>query len=166
MTKGFTLLEALVTILIFSFIIVGIFGLLYYARSNYDTGLASLNLQRQARQGMSWLSREIRQASWASLPTNAVNAITFNTPDANSVNYAVINTVVSGQTLWQLRRTCPASADEIRANDITGLTFSKNSGLGVQIGTVTVQASKTFSSGGTARTLTFSLSEQVEVRNP
>jgi len=166
MTKGLTLVEALVTALIVALIAVGILGLLNYARTNYDTNLVSLNLQRQARQGMSWLSREIRQASWASLPTNATNTITFNTPDANSVNYSVINVVVSGQTLWQLKRTCPTCTDKIRANDIIGLTFSKNSGLGVQVGTITVQASKTFSSGGKIRTLTFSLTEQVEVRNP
>jgi len=168
MTKGFTLLETVVTVLIFTFIIGGMYGVLNLARTNYDTNLVSLNLQRQARQGMSWLSRETRQASWASInitppDANNNNSITFNTPDANGVNYSVTKTQVSGQTLWQLKRTYPAGSVKIRANDIIGLNFSKNSG---HILNIQVQASKTFSSGGQGRTLTFSLTEQVEVRNP
>ena len=167
MMKGFTLLEVLVTVLIFTFIVAGMYGVLNITRTNYDTKLVSLNLQRQARQGMSWLSREARQASWASIniaspDANNNNSITFNTPDANGVNYCVTKTQVSGQTLWQLKRTYPVGTVKVRANDIIGLNFSQGSG---HILNIQVTASKTFSSGGQTRTLTFSLTGQVAVRN-
>lgn len=175
--KGFTLLETLVTVLIFTFIVGGMYGVLLLAITNYDTNLVSLNLQRQARQGMSWLSRELRQASWVSInitspDANNNNSITFNTPDANGIKYSVIKTQVSGQTLWQLIRTYPAGSVKIRADvrvddkpnpDNTGsLTFSKGSG---NILNIQIKASKTFSSVGQIRTLTFTLTEQVKVRN-
>jgi len=168
MKKGFTLLETLVTVMIFSFIVIGIYGVLGVAQTNYDTRSVSLNLQRQARQGINWLSREMRQAYWSSISiaspdSNNNNSITFNTPDATGVNYSVTKTQGLGSTLWQLERTCPACASKIRANDIIGLNLSQGSGhiLNIQMTT-----SKTFSSRGKAWTLTFPLSEQVEVRNP
>ena len=163
MTKGFTLLETLVTILIFSFIIGGIYGVMNIANINYDTKLVSLNLQRQARQGMSRLSREARQASWISIVLGSLDengiyhSITFNTPDATGVNYSL----VSGQ----LQRIDSAhTVPKIIANDMTVPIFSMES-LG-HILNIQVQASKTFRSFGQERTLTFSLTEQVQIRNP
>jgi len=178
--KGFTLLEILVTVLIFTFIIAGIYGVLIITQTNYDTNSVSLNLQRQVRQGMSLLIREIRQAYWKSiwdpaaipLPVNNITgpdannnyAITFNTLNANGINYSVIKTVVSGNELWQLKRTI---GTEIRiiANDIRSLTFTRDPG-GAQVVTIKVGASRTFRSLGKDRTLTFSLTEQVQLRNP
>ncbi len=153
--KGFTLLEILVAILIFTFIIGGMYSVLNISKTNYDTNLASLNLQRQARQGMSWLIREIRQAYLSSIPNKDQNrsSITFNTPDANGVQYSL----VSGQ-LW---RGYPTGT--VIANDITALAFPPIVG---NLQKITLEASKTFRSLGKDRTLTFSLTEQVEVRNP
>ena len=170
--KGFTLLEILVTVLIFGFIIVGMYGVLNITQANYSTNSASLNLQQQARQGMSWLSREIRQASWDSIdivPTppdldaNNNNSITFNTPGAVGVEYFVTWTLVSGRELWQLKREHPTGTYKIIANDIRGLNFLTSSG---NIVNIQVQASKTFRSLGKERTLAFPLTEQVTVRNP
>jgi prepilin-type N-terminal cleavage/methylation domain-containing protein len=176
--KGFTLVEILITIVILSFSVVGMFSLMNYARTNYDTNFVSLNLQQQARQGIIQLSREIRQAYWKSIwdpfPADPVvntitepdenenNSITFNTPNTDEINYSLIETEVSGKELWQLKRTCPTCTDNIIANDITGLLFSR----GEHIVNITVTASKTFKSLNQERTLTFPLTEQVEVRNP
>lgn len=178
--KGFTLLEILVTVLIFTFIMAGMYGLLNVAKTNYDINSASLNLQRQARQGMSWLIRDIRQAYWKSIydllaipPINNITgpdannnyAITFNTLDELSgINYSVIKTVVSGKELWQLQRTTGTGV-RIIANDIRNLTFTRDPG-GAQVVIIKVEASRTFRSLGQDRTLTFSLTEQVQVRNP
>lgn len=149
--------------MIFAFIIGGMYGILNLTRTNYDTNLASLNLQRQARQGMNWLSREARQAYLSSIVLGASNNdITFNTPDATGVHYSVVNTVVSGKTLWQLKRTDAASTEKIRANDITGLSFSGPNG---RILTVTLTASRTLTSFGKTQALTFPLTEEVEIRN-
>ena len=167
--KGFTLFEILVTVLILTFIIGGMYGVLIISTTNYNTNLASLNLQRQARQGMRWLSRDIRQASWASRDIDGPDAnnnynITFNTTDATGVEYFVsATTLASGVTLWQLKRECPTCTDIIIANDIRCLNLSQGSG---QILNIQMQASKTFRSLGRDRTLTFNLTEQVQVRNP
>jgi len=150
------------------------YGVLNITKTNYDTNLVSLNLQRQARQGMSRLSREIRQAKvWDSInivpappdfDVNGNNSITFNTPDATGVNYCVTRTVVSGKELWQLQRTDSAhTVPEIIANDIGVLKFLKDS-IGHLLN-IQVQASKTFHSFGKDRTLTFPLTEKVAVRN-
>ena len=162
MTKGFTLLETLATVLIFTFIIGGIYGVLNIAKTNYDTNLVSLDLQQQARQGMNRLSREARQASWASIVLGSLDAngiyhsITFNTPEATGVNYSL----VSGQ----LQRIDSAhTVPKIIANDMTVPIFSMES-LGHFLN-IQVQASKTFRSLGKDRTFTFSLTEKVTVRN-
>ena len=163
--KGFTLLEILVTVLIFSFIVGGIYGVLNIARGNYDTNSVSLNLQRQARQGMNRLSREIRQAYLSSIvPGEENDTITFDRPGENGVTYSL----VSGQ-LW---RGYPTGT--VIANDITGLTFHQlpcctpctNPKVFFPLQKIILEASKTFNSLGKERTLTFSLTEQVTVRNP
>ncbi len=162
MTKGFTLLETLVTVLIFTFIIGGIYGVMNIANTNYNTNLVSLNLQQQARQGMSRLSREARQASWVSIVPGSLDengiyhSITFNTPDATGVEYLL----VSGKLK---RKSSIDTTGKIIANDMIDLIFSKES-LGHFLN-IQVQASKTFRSLGQARTLTFSLTEKVAVRN-
>jgi len=156
--KGFTLLEILVTVLIFTFIVGGMYGVLNLTKTNYDTNLVSLNLQRQARQGMSRLIREIRQAYFPSIldKNETRTSITFNTTVAGNITYSL----VSGQ----LKRTSSIdTTGKIIANDITGLSFPAIVG---NIQKITLRASKTFRSLGKNRTLTFSLTEQVGVRNP
>ncbi|MBU1912314.1 MAG: prepilin-type N-terminal cleavage/methylation domain-containing protein [Candidatus Omnitrophica bacterium] len=159
--KAFTLIEILVTILIFSFIVGGIYGVLNISKTNYDTNLISLNLQRQTRQGMSWLSREIRQARLSTIGIeedgNNNDIITFNTLDATGIKYYVETT--------QLKREYPTGTVEIRANDIIALSFPARS-AGSNLQKITLEASKTFFSGGNEHTLTFPLTEQVTVRNP
>lgn len=166
--KGLTLLETLVAIGIFSFIILGIFSVLGVGGANYSANLTSLNLQQQVRQGMNWLTKEARQAYWDSIEIPAVvdaygnHSITFNTMDSTGVEYFVEPTTVAGKTLWQLKRRDPAHT-EVKANDIKLLTFSKDSSE--HILSIRMQASKTFRSFGKDQTLVFSLNEQIQVRN-
>lgn len=163
-----TLLETLIAIGIFSFVILGFFSVLGVGGGNYSAGLVSLSLQQQARQGMNWLVKEVRQASWDSIDipvevdANRNNRITFNTLDTTGVQYFVESTTVEGKTLWQLKRQDSTHA-EVKANDIRVLTFSKNNSE--HILNIYVQASKTFRSFGKDQTVTFPLSEQIQVRN-
>jgi hypothetical protein len=131
------------------------YNVLIISTTNYDTKLVSLNLQRQARQGMSRLSREIRQAYLTSILNSTQNRtnITFNTTVANGVTYSLV--------LGQLWRGYPTGM--VIANNITNLTFPPIEG---NLQKITLGASKTFRSLGRNRTLTFNLTEQVEVRNP
>jgi prepilin-type N-terminal cleavage/methylation domain-containing protein len=160
MIKGFTLLEILVTILIFSFIVGGMYGVLNVSRTNYDANSVSLNLQRQARQGMSWLVRDLRAAKASS--TNIVqdgsnNNITFNTSSETDVKYYV------NATTSQLKRISSTSAEVVKANDITGLVFPARGSSNIQ--QIQLNASKTFFSNGQNRTLTLPFTEQVQMRN-
>ena len=162
--KGFTLLEILVTILIFTFIIGGMYGVLNISRTNYDTNLVSLNLQRQIRQGMSRLIREIRQGSFSSFSSDGNNYLTFNTTQATGVKYFVGNTTVSGNTYWYLKREYPTGTNITIANDISYMNVT--TGTGMHTKKITLNASKTFYSGWRTRNLTFNLTGQAEVRNP
>lgn len=183
--KGFTLLETLVTILIFSFIIGGIYGVMNITNTNYDANLVSLNLQRQARQGMSWLVREIRQASFSTIldKDNNRNSITFNRPGEPSVTYSLVpnNSLCNKGTInlptSQLWRNYPTG--QVVANDIVGLTFyslpcdsccdpvpSTCTKEYIPLQKIKLEVCRTFSSLGNERTLEFSLTEQVTVRNP
>ncbi|MCX5713142.1 MAG: prepilin-type N-terminal cleavage/methylation domain-containing protein [Candidatus Omnitrophica bacterium] len=58
--RGFTLLETLVTVIIFTFILGSMYGVLNIAKTNYDTNSVMIELQAQARQAMHQLTREIR----------------------------------------------------------------------------------------------------------
>lgn len=165
--KGFTFLEALVTILIFGFIVAGMYGIMMLAKTNYDINLVQLNLHQQTRQAMNWISRQVRESYWPpaiSAPdANSNNSITFNTPDAaiGTVTYSVTSTLVSGHMLWQLE-CVDSTGTKIRGNDITGLTITNPRSHTLSI---TLTAKKSFYSGGKEHTLIFPLTEQVEVRN-
>ena len=170
--RGLTLLEVLISIGILSFVILGVFSVLSVGGANYSTNFASLGLQQQARQGMSWLVREVRQAKWNSVnplgpDENGNSSITFdmlNAATGTGVHYFVTKTVASGRELWQLQRTDNAHpAAQTKANDIRVLTISKNDAK--HIINIGMQASKTIRSFGKDQTLTFSLNEQIRVRN-
>lgn len=160
--KGFTLLEILISILIFSFIVAGMYGVMNISKTNYDANSVFLDLQRQTRQGMGWLIRDIRGASLSSIVlepdlnnSNMAN-ITFNTSDEHSVRYYI------DAATWQLKRKSSENPDPVtKANDITGLSFSNSS----SIYKIELNASKTFFSSGQNRTILFPLSQQVQVRN-
>ena len=143
--------------LIFTLIIGGIYGALNIAKINYDTNLVSLNLQRQVRQGMSQLVREIRQAYLISITDKDLNrnSITFNRPGEDNITYSLI--------AGQLRRS---PGGQVIANDIAGLyfaplSFNSSANEYIPLQKITLVASKTVHS----RLLTFSLIEQVRVRN-
>lgn len=60
---GFTLVEMLVSILIFSVIMAGMFTFLWGASSHWQTGKNSAEMTDNARIGLNRMTREIRQAS-------------------------------------------------------------------------------------------------------
>lgn len=165
--KGFTLLETLVTVVIFTFILGSMYGVLNVARTNYGTSSVMLELQAQARQAMHQLAREIRQAYLSSIVDKGVdkNIINFSRPGAGNITYSF--SPGSGR-LWR------NSEDTVIANDITGLTFSALTCVSccaaadtcpkeyIPLQKITLTAGKTVNS----RVLTFSLTEQVQIRNP
>ncbi|MBF0521473.1 MAG: prepilin-type N-terminal cleavage/methylation domain-containing protein [Candidatus Omnitrophica bacterium] len=150
--KGFTLFEVLITTVIFAFVAGGIYGILVIATSNYDAEEASLNLQRQARQGMNWLVRDVRQAYLSTIPnkTQSRSSIAFDIPGETGITYSI----VAGQLVRK---------GVVVANNITSLTFAPIVGNNIQ--KITLEASKDLRLLGKIQTPKFSLTEQVQIRN-
>lgn len=119
--KGISLLEVLITILIFAFISCGIYGVLNLGNITFSTDLTLLNLQHQARQGMEWMVRDIRQAIPSSVVISGGLRIDFNIPnDSDTISYYLNN--------GQLIREEPSGSEgrRIVANDINNLCFFCN----------------------------------------
>ena len=145
---GFTLLEALIVALIFSFIAAGIFGVMNVANVSYPTELGLLNLQQQARQTMQWITRETREASLVTItPGSGSDVISFNTPNETGIQYSVVNNQVIRS--YGGTRTI--------AFNISSLRFSQTGKLlQIQVNAATTVL---------LRPLAFSLTEKVRLRN-
>ena len=68
--RGFTLVEVLVSLLILSIVLAGIFAVLNVGQMNWNSSMSSLDLQQQVRQAMDGMSKEIRQSSFSNININ------------------------------------------------------------------------------------------------
>ena len=159
--RGFTLLEILVSIVIFAVIISAIFALLKVADISWDSDMGLLDLQQSCRQAMDVMIRELRQSRPASVTLNASrDRVDFFIPGiTEGVSY-----YLSG---GQIIREHPAGTTGVLANHITELSFcciggvdcfACSSSKGVLIN---LQAAKTVK----GYPLSFGLREQVRLRN-
>jgi len=149
--KGFSLIEALVSVAIMSFIVLAIFGVLNLGNLSYRTDIALLELQDNARISTEWMVREIREGAPSTINISPdATRITFDTPNETGIAYYLD----SGNN--RIIRRFPANTTRIIANNIVSLNFSLNGNLlGIQV---------------TARRadrpdLSFFLREQVRLRN-
>lgn len=85
--QGFTLVEMLVSILILSVIMAGMFSFLWGASAHWQTGKSTAEMTDNARQGLNRMTREIRQAS--NVTVAQPNQISF------SVNFGTGSEVVT-----------------------------------------------------------------------
>ena len=149
--KAFTLLEVLVSVVILSLIITGIYSVLNVGNITYNIDLGILDLQQNARQAMDWMVREIRESSPPNIEIGGGNnQITFDTPNEQDIQY-YRNTQEN-----QIIREYPTGTTRILANNIEGLNFYLNGNL-LEI---LVTAGKV-----QTQDLNFFLKEQVRLRN-
>ena len=146
-SRGFTILEVLIVLVILSVISSSIFALMNVANVNFSVGLGMLDLHQQARQAMEWIVKEARQASLVTI-TNG-SAISINIPSATGIQYYLGSNC--------LLRQYPAGTIRTIAHNISGLTFSQAN----KMLTVTVTANNTVQ----LKPLTFSLTQVVRLRN-
>ncbi|MFZ5800942.1 MAG: PilW family protein [Candidatus Omnitrophota bacterium] len=159
--KGFTLVEVLITIFIFGFIVAGLYGILNVATITYYTDLGLLDLHQQARNAIVRLVREVREANASSITVTAINPLsdrlTFDTPNKSGVQYYL--------SADQIIREYPAGTQKVIANNITRFKFTWNFNPGIpgssRILRIAVQAEK----DALRRHLSLLFGEQVRIRN-
>ncbi len=157
--KGFTLLEIIVVVAIFSLIVDAIFTVFNIGQNTFFSNEACLHLQQNLRLSMDGMIREIRQSSASDITISSGGSkIVFKIPldittDPVTKSADISYSLVSGQII----RENPAGTQKVIANDITSLTFTQ-SGNNVEI---SISASDTLKQ----RTYTQSLKESVLLRN-
>ncbi|MDD5450066.1 MAG: hypothetical protein PHO42_05665 [Candidatus Omnitrophica bacterium] len=139
--SGFTIVEALVTVVIFTMIFIPLFGMMNQGLRYWHVAEVNIELQQDLRRGLMVMDNQLRQTrtSKISIPAddNYYNSIVFNIPqdtdgDGDAVD-ALGNIEWSGNITYalnqknQIVRTSSAG-NLVLANNITSLQFKRFSG--------------------------------------
>ena len=153
-TKGYTLVELIVVLLLLSVILIGVYGTLITGNNIYIRDITLLDMEQQTRNAVDRIVREVRQASSQVITTNFNNTtndkIVFTIPTATGIQYYLSGT--------NLVREYPAGTIRNVASNISLLKFTLTSSL-LQI---QVRADKVIYS---TNTISFPLVEKVRLRN-
>ena len=153
-TKGYTLLELIVVLLLLSVILIGVYGILTTGNNIYIRDITLLDMEQQTRNAVDRIVREVRQASSQIITTNFNNTtndkIVFTIPTATGIQYYLSGT--------NLVREYPSGTTRNVASNISLLKFTLTGSL-LQI---QVRADKTIYS---TNTISFPLVEKVRLRN-
>lgn len=151
MKKGFTFVEFLITVVLFSMISAGVAQIFTLGNSVYSVEMTLADLQSHARNAMDRMVREIRASS--SVTVTVINSdsdrITFTTPAATDIKYYRSNNL--------LVREYPAGTTKNIASNVARLKFT----LTGSILKIDLRADQTT----LGRPLTYSLSQKVRLRN-
>ena len=143
-TKGFTLVESLISMGILSFLLLVLYGVLHTGNMIYTNDTTLLEVQQHARNGMDRIVRDVREAS--SHTITGGSQISVVTPGG---------TIVFSLSGTSLVRNAGTARNV--ATNISALSFSATGTLL----TIGITASKTM----LGKTATFSLVERVRLRN-
>jgi prepilin-type N-terminal cleavage/methylation domain-containing protein len=128
---GFTLVELMFSLIIFSYIAGGLYTVLKVGEGSYLSNSSQVELQQELRKGMEWMKYELQQAgptSISNVPANGswYTTITFKTPTGVSSGAISWNTdtIQFSRSGTNLRRTSGASSRTL-AQDITSLQFRR-----------------------------------------
>ena len=153
--QGFTLVEMMVTVAIFSFIL-GICYTLFISGSNsWETNSVRVELQQELRKAMDWITQDLRQAGSASITNGPVDPVD-GTPYP-SITFRKAAGVSGGNLVWdsstttyslggtggtQLLRQVSGQTASVIAQNIQSLQFSRQVSTS-NIVDVSLQARKT-----------------------
>lgn len=149
---GFTFIEIVVSMVIFSFMVLAIFSVLNVGDKTWRSESILVELQQQVRLAIDGMTRELRQSrSSGDITISGGNTQIdfYHAGSATEISYYLSNN--------QIIREHPAGTTKVLANNITSLTFSQSG----DVITIQVQAQK-IDRGGTR---SFALTEKVRVRN-
>jgi prepilin-type N-terminal cleavage/methylation domain-containing protein len=127
MREGFTLVELMVVMLIFSIILAAVYSVLTVGKASYQTGETQIIVQQEARRAMDEMVRELREAS-------SIDPTTF----AEGVSEDIIRFTLKTETIEyvvnarQLQRIVSGTTT-ILANNIENIQFTLSGGNKVYI---------------------------------
>ncbi len=170
--KGFTLLEIMIAVFLFSIISAAIFSVLATARNSLSAGESQVGVQQACRNGLDAMIKELRQAGVSTIPNVPANGanyntITFQIPaviSATGITWSGnINYVLGGLNGRQLLRL-ESGNQKVMANNISALSFNR-SAANPYVVNISITAQKNTFPGFTARQSTITLVSQVKLRN-
>ncbi len=85
--KGFSLIEMMVVVVVMGLIILGLVTFFTGGTRSWITGQSQLSAQRNARQAMDWMVREIREADYIE-DSSTPSIIDFHTPFDGDISYS------------------------------------------------------------------------------
>lgn len=173
--KGFTLVEIMISLLIFSLIFMATFMVLSGGQSSWYIGDAKIQLNQELRRPLLTMNRELRQTRSSEIigvpaDDNFYTSITFRIPEDVDVDGDVIDAL--GNIEWsgninyslnasnQIVRSSP-SGTSILANNVSGLQFMRPSGSPNTID-INISVQKTTTLG---RNLQAGITSSVKMRN-
>lgn len=169
---GFTIVEVMVTLAIFSIVVSGIYQVFVGGQRAWDNDLGMLDIQQSTRRGLYSITSEIRAASLASITMGAgcdhitspesCNQAIFDVPSENNIQFFY------DSNANQLIRQDSSANQRILASDISNVYFCCAHGDGncdcnatYDVLEVQLQANKDVR----GRSLDFSLKTKIKVRN-
>ena len=150
--QGVTLVELMVTVIIFAFILGICYSLLISGSDSWETNSARVELQQELRKAMDRMSQDLRQAGSASIVDvpadgNAYTSITFRKSagvsggnlvwDSSTTRY-----FLGGTGGTQLLRQVGAQTASVIAQNIQSLQFSRQTST-ANVVNVSIQTQKT-----------------------
>jgi prepilin-type N-terminal cleavage/methylation domain-containing protein len=118
--RGFSLIELMVVVVILGLITLGLVTFFTGGAKSWVAGQSQLEAQRNARQAMDQMVREIREAS--KITASSTTELTFNTPLKTGITYSLSE---SDRTI---NRTVNSNSNPI-INNVSNLTFTYPSDL-------------------------------------
>ncbi len=126
--SGFTLIEILVTLMVFTVVMTGMFGFLWGVTHNWRTGKDSADVTENARQGLNRMTRELMQASQVTEadPTRVSFAVNFG-DGWQTITYAFQPSANgSPGTIWRSSSTAPGQSTLINGVDHVQFAYYGN----------------------------------------
>lgn len=187
---GFTLIEALIAMTLFAFILITILMVYDSTQQTYIRGEAKVDLQQNVRVAMDQIMHDIRLAGYD--PSNAINAQTTKQPfqpvsgttlstselrligdvtgdeTTDCVGYYLDSTnkqILQRQTSWSSGACTWTATGSAVADNITGLTFTYYPATGTTATTDPAQAKRVeVVITGTSSSSTFTLKNEATLR--
>ncbi len=149
--RGITLVEVMVTVIIFAFILGICYSLLISGSDSWETNSTRIELQQELRKAMDWITQDLRQAGSVAIVDVPANGSTYT-----SITFRKSAGVSGGNLVWdssttryslggtggtQLLRQVSGQTASVIAQNIQSLQFSRQTSTS-NIVTVSLQAEK------------------------